>query len=191
MDANSHIFNQHLSSLSSTQGDSKVKKQFPSSCPFFPLFLFIFICLIPMKSLHAQDYVTGSFEGEVRDSVTGNPIPGVTVRITNQETGVPTAKQTDSSGRFRQGLLPPGDYTITVAKQGYVTISLQRSLPALRPTVVLPPVPLVPESSAVATASPTPEPGAAATPTPVPGATPVVTVPSATSTAQTTASKGG
>ena len=167
-----------------------MKKPFTSSRPFFPLFLFVFICLTPMKSLYAQDYVTGSFEGEVRDSVTGNPIPGVTVRITNQETGVPVAKQTDSSGRFRAGLLPPGDYTITVVKQGYVTISLQRSLPALRPTVVLPPVPMVPESSAVATASPTPEPGATATPTPAPGATPVVTVPSATST-QTTAAKGG
>lgn len=144
-----------------------MKMPFPSSRQFFPFFLFVFIWLMPMKSLYAQDYVTGSFEGEVRDSVTGNPIPGVTVRITNQETGVPVAKQTDSSGRFRQGLLPPGDYTITVVKHGYVTLSLQRSLPALRPTVVLPPVPLVPESTAAAT-SPTPE-----TPVATPGATPV------------------
>lgn len=136
--------------------------------------LFFFLCLLPIGSGHAQDYVTGSFEGEVKDSVTGSPLAGATVRITNQETGVPVAKQTDSAGRFRQGLLPPGDYTITVLKQGYVTQNLQRSLPALRPTVVLPPVPLVPESIAAATPAPTPETAAAgATPTPASGATPV------------------
>jgi len=164
-----------------------VKPQIQSSRRFFPVFLFVFICLMPMKSLHAQDYVTGSFEGEVKDSITGSPIAGATVRITNQETGVPTAKQTDAGGRFRQGLLPPGDYTITVLKQGYVTQTLQRSLPALRPTVVLPPVPMVPETTAVATVSPTPDPAAAPTPTPAPGATPVPTTQPTTSQ-QTTAS---
>jgi hypothetical protein len=132
--------------------------------------LFLFICLTPIGSLHAQDYVTGSFEGEVKDSASGAPLAGATVRITNQETGVPVAKQTDSAGRFRQGLLPPGDYTITISKQGYVAHSLQRSLPALRPTVVLPPVPLVPESVA-AVPSPTPD-IAAANPSPGPTPTP-------------------
>lgn len=166
-----------------------MKQPIPSSRRFLPVFLFVFICLIPMKSLRAQDYVTGSFEGEVKDSITGSPIAGATVRITNQETGVPTAKQTDAGGRFRQGLLPPGDYTITVLKQGYLTQTLQRSLPALRPTVVLPPVPMVPESIAVATVSPTPDTAAAPTPTPAPGATPVATVPT-TSPTQTTATVG-
>ncbi len=137
------------------------------------LALFVFLCLYPTSASYAQDYVTGSFEGEVKDSITGSPIPGATVRITNQETGVPVAKQTDGSGRFRQGLLPPGDYTITIVKQGYVTQSLQRSLPALRPTVVLPPVPMVAEAiastttdtSGVAVATPTPKPGDSTPPT--------------------------
>ena len=129
-----------------------MKKQLGPLPYLFSIVLFVFICLAPARGVYAQDYVTGSFEGEVKDSVTGSPIAGATVRITNQETGVPVAKQTDASGRFRQGLLPPGDYTITILKQGYVTQTLQRSLPALRPTVVLPPVPLVPESGATATA---------------------------------------
>lgn len=129
--------------------------------------LFFFLSLTPIRSGHAQDYVTGSFEGEVKDSLTGSPIPGVTVRITNQETGVPVAKQTAADGRFRQGLLPPGDYTITVLKQGYVTLTLQRSLPALRPTVVLPPVPLVRETaSAVPTPTAAGPPVATTEPTP-------------------------
>ncbi len=138
--------------------------------------IFVFVSLQPARNSFAQDYVTGSFEGEVKDSVTGSPIAGATVRIINLETGVPVAKQTDASGRFRQGLLPPGDYSITIARQGYVTQILQRSLPALRPTVVLPPVPMVAEGTAVATATPTP------TESPSPGAT---TQPSTGGTTQT------
>jgi hypothetical protein len=130
--------------------------------------LFFFLCLVPLTTGQAQDYVTGSFEGEVKDSVTGDPIPGATVRITNQETGVPIARQTDASGRFRQSQLPPGDYTISVSKQGYAPQSLTKSLTALRPTVLLPPLPLVPESTATATATPTPD-SAVATPTPTAG----------------------
>ncbi|HYN24533.1 MAG TPA: carboxypeptidase regulatory-like domain-containing protein [Pyrinomonadaceae bacterium] len=148
-----------------------MKKQLAPIHWLSSIVLFLFICLTPIGSLHAQDYVTGSFEGEVKDSATGAPLVGATVRITNQETGVPLAKQTDSSGRFRQGLLPPGDYTITISKQGYVAQSLQRSLPALRPTVVLPPIPLVLESVA-AVPSPTPDVAAA---TPSPGPTPAPT----------------
>ncbi|HEY6119379.1 MAG TPA: carboxypeptidase regulatory-like domain-containing protein [Pyrinomonadaceae bacterium] len=148
----------------------------------FSLSLFLIAAFLQSQSLRAQDYVTGSFEGEVRDSVSGAPLAGVTVRITNQETGVPVAKQTDSGGRFRQGLLPPGDYSISISKQGYVTQVLQRSLPALRPTVVLPPVPLVKESApAIATASPSPEGNVAtATPTPATSPSPGQATPSAT-----------
>jgi hypothetical protein len=141
-----------------------MKNQLPRTPWLYSIFLFLLVCLLPITCLRAQDYVTGSFEGEVKDGVTGAPIAGATVRITNQETAVPVAKQTDSSGRFRQGLLPPGDYSITISKQGYVAQTLQRSLPALRPTVVLPPMSLAPELAA-----------AAATPTPAPVATPETT----------------
>lgn len=132
--------------------------------------LFVFFSLVTASSASAQDYVTGSFEGEVRDSITGATVAGAIVRITNQDTGVPVAKQTDSNGRFRQPLLPPGDYVITISRQGYVGQTIQRSLPALRPTVVLPPISLVPEST-TAVAAATPETGPGATPTPTPAAT--------------------
>ena len=141
-------------------------KHLPKFHLLFSFSLLLLICMTPGHSVQAQDYVTGSFEGEVKDSTTGLPIVGAIVRITNQETGVPGAKLTDSAGRFRQGLLPPGDYTITVEKAGYISLNLQRSLPALRPTVVLPPVPLVREGTAAATAVPTPNAAAAATPAP-------------------------
>ncbi len=146
--------------------------------------LFFFVCLGSLTIGQAQDYVTGSFEGEVKDGVTGEPIAGATVRITNQETGVPIARQTDASGRFRQSQLPPGDYTITVSKQGYAPQSLTKSLTALRPTVLLPPLPLVPDSTATATATPTPDSAVAA---PTPGqttATQPVTMPATISTTE-------
>src|SRR5215813_11027049 len=153
--------------------------------------LFLFLSLVTVTSSSAQDYVTGSFEGEVKDSVTGNPIAGATVRITNQETGVPVAKQTDSSGRFRQPLLPPGDYTITILRQGYVAQTLQRSLPALRPTVVLPPISLVPESTSAVPAATPERPVAAASPTPTPVAGQQPTTSPQTSTPAATAQSSG
>src|SRR5882724_9297729 len=166
---------QHLKPSHAT-GVNSMKRYFPSA-QLLAVFLFLFVSLVTIKSSSAQDYVTGSFEGEIRDSATGAAVAGATVRIVNQETGVPVAKQTDSAGRFRQPLLPPGDYTITVSRQGYVTETLQRSLPALRPTVVLPPISLVPESTAAAPAA-TPEPAVAtASPSPAAGPTPAATPP--------------
>lgn len=156
----------------------------------FSISFVLLLCLAPSKGFYAQDPVTGAFEGQVKDSITGSPIAGVTIRITNQETGVPVARQTDAAGRYRQGLLPPGDYTITVLKSGYVTQSLSRSLSALRPTVVLPPIPLVPEIATAATPPPTQETTATATVTPAPGA-PAVSPTSPTQAPTATSSKQG
>jgi hypothetical protein len=143
-----------------------MKRRVSSSHRLFPIFLFLLICLLSIKSLRAQDYVTGAFEGKVTDAVTGAPVPGATVQIINKDTGVPVARQTDSNGNFRQGLLPPGDYTIRVSKQGYITCEAQQSLPAVRPTSVTPvPVKLNPESAAAAP-TPTPAPGPMPAPAP-------------------------
>ena len=133
-----------------------MKKQFPSSRRFIPVFLFVFICVMPMKSLHAQDYVTGAFEGVVKNSATGEAVPGATVQIINNDTGVPIARQTDSQGRFRQSLLPPGDYTVRVSKQGFLSYESQQSLPPMKATTVIPlPVNLKPEApTPIATATP-------------------------------------
>src|SRR5687768_17573677 len=86
-----------------------------------------FVCLIPLHSLRAQDYVTGAFRGEVLDSATNNPVPDATVQIINKDTLVPSATRTDSQGRFSQGLLPPGDYIIRVFMQGYKTHEREQS----------------------------------------------------------------
>lgn len=128
--------------------------------------LFVVICLIPVSAVRAQDYVTGAFLGQVVDSK-GVPIPGVTVRVVNNETGVPAARQTDPDGKYRLGQLPPADYTITISKQGFVTKTMQRALTTLRTTDVIPPVQLDEESVAVVSPVPTD------TPAPVTGNLPV------------------
>jgi hypothetical protein len=110
--------------------------------------ILFFLCILSPISSRAQDYVTGSFEGEVRDSVTGAPIAGATVQFINEDTGVPVAKQTDASGRFRQGLLPPGDYTIIISAPGFTPYRSTQFLRPLRPTIVVPvPINLKPEST--------------------------------------------
>lgn len=123
---------------------------------FFLITLLSFILLTPVTCLRAQDYVTGAFEGQVTDGVSNAPLAGATVQIINKDSGVPVARQTDSQGRFRQGLLPPGDYIIRVSLQGYTTYEREQGLPALRPTPMIPiPVKLQREVAAVTTSAPT------------------------------------
>jgi hypothetical protein len=128
------------------------------------MLLFLVIFLLPLGEVCAQDYVTGAFLGQVVDS-TGAPIPGVTIRVVNNETGVPAARQTDSNGNYRLGQLQPADYTITISKDGFVTQTMQRTLTTLKTTDVIPPVKLDTASVAVVTSAPTESP----TPTPVTG----------------------
>src|SRR5215213_9194980 len=140
----------------------------------FFIVLFGFVCLVPLNSVRAQDYVTGAFEGDVTDSVNNTPVADATVQIINKDTGVPAATRTNSQGRFSHGLLPPGDYIIRVTRQGYAPYETEQPLRALRPTRVVPvPVKLTPQV-AVTTPAPaeSPAPGSSQ---PAPQPTPVVT----------------
>ncbi|HXD33138.1 MAG TPA: TonB-dependent receptor [Pyrinomonadaceae bacterium] len=119
----------------------------------FFILLFAIIWLIPVGDVRAQDYVTGAFLGQIVDSK-GNGIPGVTVQVVNNETGVPAARQTGPDGKYRMGQLQPADYTITISKQGFVTKTMQRALTTLRTTDVIPPVQLD-ESVAIVNPVPT------------------------------------
>lgn len=72
--------------------------------------------------------VTGAFEGQVFDELTNSPLAGATVRFINKDSGVQFAVKTDSQGRFRKGLLLPGDYTIRVSSQGYIEYETRLTL---------------------------------------------------------------
>jgi len=117
------------------------------------------LALLPVRVpvVTAQDTVTGAFEGTVTSSQTGEPISGATTLIINQQTGLVITKITDSRGRFYQGLLNPGIYTIRVSAQGFETREIVQRLFVTRTGEVVPvPVVLDPVSGVAApTATPT------------------------------------
>ncbi|HYY41525.1 MAG TPA: carboxypeptidase-like regulatory domain-containing protein, partial [Pyrinomonadaceae bacterium] len=127
----------------------------------------------------SQDTVTGAFEGTVTNSDTGEAIGSATALIINQQTGQTYPKTSDTRGRFYQGLLAPGIYTIRVSAPGYVTKEVQQRLFITRTGEVVPvPVALDPAPPGMRSATPTPTgttpPGTANT-TPTPAAAPALT----------------
>ena len=126
------------------------------------------LCLLTVEA-KAQNNLTGAFEGTVFDATKPNaPVVGAIVQFTNLTNGVKSAKQTDSSGNFYQGLLAPGNYTIRVTANGYKTYEIVRTIYAIQKNRVEPvPIPLEPESQ-VNSVTPT-APSATATPSSQPG----------------------
>ena len=114
---------------------------------------FRFSCLVTVFSLFlliagvtAQDTVTGAFQGDVSDYQTTNPLAGVAVKITSVDRGVVYDLQTDSQGRFFQGLLLPGFYRISVTLQNYKPQLLLREIKITITGDIIPvPVSLEPE----------------------------------------------
>jgi hypothetical protein len=76
--------------------------------------------LLPLASARAQvDQLNKEFPlaGIVLSSLTGEPIPGATVKVASLD----RVAITDEAGRFHLGELLQGTYTITAAMFGYVT----------------------------------------------------------------------
>jgi hypothetical protein len=61
---------------------------------------------------------TGAFSGSVADKG-GSSIPGATVTITSQATGVTRTVKTDSGGHYLVPLLSVGTYTVRVDSPGF------------------------------------------------------------------------
>jgi hypothetical protein len=129
------------------------------------------VLLCPSARLaSAQDTVTGAFEGTVTDGRTGRPVARARVEFINQQTGVTVTKLSDSQGRFYQGLLQPGTYTIRASAAGYEPGETVQRLAGMRTGEVVPvPITLDPApQSGLVQPSPTP----ATTTTPQPSTTP-------------------
>jgi Carboxypeptidase regulatory-like domain len=67
---------------------------------------------------HAQNTTSGAVAGTVTDA-SGAVIPGVTVTVTNQATGVKHSEITSGSGYYDAEALAPGDYTVSTQKDGF------------------------------------------------------------------------
>jgi hypothetical protein len=121
---------------------------------FLTFALSLLTCVALATPSLAQDPVTGAFEGRITNSQTGAPIAGAAVQFINQSSGVPNARRTDADGRFYQGLLQPGNYTIRVAAPGFKTKEIERRLLATQANRVIP-VPIMLEPDTGATTPPT------------------------------------
>ncbi len=66
---------------------------------------------------------TGTIEGVAKDSQ-GGVLPGVTVTLRNQATGVARTTVTEADGKFRFPALNPGRFTITAELSGFTTVEV-------------------------------------------------------------------
>jgi len=82
-----------------------------------PLSLAIAMLLFTLSAYAA---ITGVISGTVTDS-TGAVLPGVTVTVLNQDTGIRQSVVTDSKGFYSFPALDVGRYTITAAQTGFET----------------------------------------------------------------------
>jgi outer membrane receptor protein involved in Fe transport len=81
-------------------------------------------CLLvigPLLSTSVQAQALATLQGVVTDD-TNTPIPGVTVRITNQDTGALRTSITDERGVYRAPALQPGVYSVSATLQGLQSI---------------------------------------------------------------------
>jgi outer membrane receptor protein involved in Fe transport len=86
--------------------------------------LCLLFALTALPLLAQSQVAGGEIVGTVTDE-TGGVLPGVTVTVRNQATGVSRDTVTDKAGRFRAPLLPVGTYEVSAVLQGFATTRLK------------------------------------------------------------------
>jgi carboxypeptidase family protein/TonB-dependent receptor-like protein len=82
------------------------------------LALLALLALSPARAWAQSQASNGSIEGTITDA-SGAVLPGVTVTVTNIETGISQSVVTNEKGLFRAPLLPLGTYRVTAELQGF------------------------------------------------------------------------
>jgi hypothetical protein len=82
------------------------------------IFLLVLFLLTFMISPAIYGQATGSFSGNVLDK-SKSAVPGASVTITSQETGLARDGKTDDAGHYLVPLLPAGTYTIRIDATGF------------------------------------------------------------------------
>jgi hypothetical protein len=85
--------------------------------------------LMPGVQLFAQENPTGTIAGKVA-SVTGAPIAGARVTITNKNTGQTSSVETDAAGNFTSAALAATDYDLHVEAKGFISVKGSVTVPA-------------------------------------------------------------
>src|SRR5216684_1499606 len=105
---------------------------------FWGVVLVSAICLAMTSLVWGQSQITsGTIQGDVTDEK-GGLVPDATVEIRNLDTNLTKTQTTDSDGRFRFLLLPPGRYTVTISKPGFATIVQENVSLTVGQTISLP-----------------------------------------------------
>jgi hypothetical protein len=81
------------------------------------LFVFFVISLITAPALFAQ-FETSEVLGKVRDA-SNSPVPGATVTLTNQQTGIEAKTSTNENGEYDFFNVQIGVYTVKVEHPGF------------------------------------------------------------------------
>ncbi|MEP6741719.1 MAG: TonB-dependent receptor [bacterium] len=91
------------------------------------LSLCLFALVVLVISAPAQTQITsGTIQGTVLDA-NGAAVPGASVELKNAETNFSRSLTTDEDGRFVALQIPPGKYTVTVSKQGFATVVVEKA----------------------------------------------------------------
>jgi hypothetical protein len=107
-----------------SQIQSKGSNMLPS-IRAFGLVLF-FLALFGSASLSAQNViVTGAIAGRVTDPH-GAVVPGVTVVVSNLQTGVTQSSLSNQSGLYRFPVLSPGAYSMSASQNGFRPIKINQ-----------------------------------------------------------------
>jgi outer membrane receptor protein involved in Fe transport len=98
----------------------------------------LILTLLIASSAGAQTQITtGTIQGTVVD-VNGAVVPGANVEIKNLDTNATRSLTTDEDGRFVALLLQPGNYSVTVSKQGFATAVLPSTALTVGQAVTIP-----------------------------------------------------
>jgi len=85
--------------------------------------IFYFVLLFAFGSLHiAGQTINGTIIGTATDPQ-GAVVPGATVTVLNNETGLQRVVTTNDEGHYRVPGLPGGVYTVRIEKAGYASVS--------------------------------------------------------------------
>lgn len=82
---------------------------------------FIVMCAFFCTGMLRSQVATGNLSGSIRDP-SGAALPGVTVVVLNEATGVGRTVRTDSAGHYAAPSLGLGSYRVTATLQGFETV---------------------------------------------------------------------
>lgn len=91
----------------------------------FGICLIISLTFAAVVSAQTQS-TTGTIQGTVLDA-NGAAVAGASVEIKNTDTNFTRDLVTDEDGRFVALSLPPGEYTVTITKQGFATLAVEKA----------------------------------------------------------------